>query len=110
MSINMAREARRLPDECMDFLFDKDRRYMLCVVNLARRDYLRIDCIQRLRDRNGIAEAKRAQSSDEQNETYEAFADLKKALEVVLAWERGNRRLHVTRIRVPRGGRQDGPC
>jgi len=39
----------------------------------------------------------------------EAFADLREALEGALAFERGKRRLHVTRIRVPRGGRQDGP-
>ncbi len=33
----------------------------------------------------------------------EAFAALKEALETALAFERGNRRLNVTRIRVPRG-------
>ncbi|MGI8836339.1 MAG: hypothetical protein ACR2H4_06835 [Pyrinomonadaceae bacterium] len=39
----------------------------------------------------------------------DAFDDLKKALEAALAWERGKRRLHVTRIQVPRGGRGYGP-
>jgi len=32
----------------------------------------------------------------------EAFAALRKALEAALAFERGKRRMHVTRIRVPR--------
>ncbi len=32
----------------------------------------------------------------------EAFAALKKALEEALAFERGKRRIHITRIRAPR--------
>lgn len=32
----------------------------------------------------------------------EAFAALRKALETALAFERGKRRMHVTRIRAPR--------
>lgn len=40
----------------------------------------------------------------------EAFADLKEALQDALTFERGKRRqVRVTRIRVPRGRRNDEP-
>jgi hypothetical protein len=42
---------------------------------------------------------------EQTNKTYmsdEAFAALRKALEAALAFERGKRRMHVTRIRTPR--------
>jgi hypothetical protein len=45
-------------------------------------------------------------SKDQTNKTNymsdDAFAALRKALEEALAFERGKRRMHVTRIRAPR--------
>ena len=76
---------------------------LLCVVILAKRDYLHIDCSRRLRDR--IMKAKgspKAQTNKTNYMTNEAFTALKNALEAALAFERGKRRLRVTRIRAPR--------
>ena len=88
-----------------DFPFDSAgaRGFILCVVILAKRDYLHIDCTLRLRDR--IVKTK-GSSKDQTNKVKymsdHAFAALRKALEEALAFELGKRRMHVTRIRAPR--------